>query len=86
MSLYYEGKYADAESEARTLLAIQERVLGLEHPDTLKTRNNLAGTLCAEGGYVGYLLVGSRSQDTEMQSCGSSSLPSLNLSSPITLV
>ena len=35
MGLQSLGKYAEAEQEYRAVLAIKERVLGAEHPDTL---------------------------------------------------
>ncbi len=41
--LYYgQGEYAEAESLYRRALAIQERVLGPEHPDVAASVNNLA--------------------------------------------
>ena len=33
----------------RELLPLREKVLGREHPDTLTTRNNLAGAIHAQG-------------------------------------
>jgi hypothetical protein len=47
------GSLVSETSEARALLAIQEKVYSPEHPDTLKARNNLAGTLSTEGKYAG---------------------------------
>ncbi|WP_157745079.1 tetratricopeptide repeat protein [Micromonospora coxensis] len=40
--LHSQGRYDEAETELRELLATQTRVLGAEHPDTLTTRHNLA--------------------------------------------
>ena len=37
------------EAEYRTLLKLREKVLGSEHPDTLKTCSNLAVCLRSEG-------------------------------------
>src|SRR5262249_47587593 len=39
--LYDKGQYSDAERMFRVVLQERERVLGPEHPDTLKTRNDL---------------------------------------------
>ena len=47
-----EGKYAEAEAEYRAVLKLREKVLGPEHPDTLASRNNLAGALYGEGKYA----------------------------------
>ena len=46
------GEYADAESELRAVLKIQEKVLGPEHLDTLWTRNDLADALEGQGKYA----------------------------------
>ena len=46
-----QGKYSEAEKEHRAVLAIQEHVLGPKHPDTLRSRNNLANALQNQGKY-----------------------------------
>ena len=51
-ALRAQGKNAEAEAEHRSVLAIRQRVLGAEHPDTLTTRNNLAAALRAQGKYA----------------------------------
>ena len=51
-ALHDQGRYAEAESELRDIIAIQERVLGPEHPDTLSSRNNLANALSSQGKYA----------------------------------
>lgn len=43
---------AEAETEEREVLKLDEKVLGPEHPDTLDTRANLAGALLHQGRYV----------------------------------
>ena len=43
------GKIPETEAEHRALLASQERLLGPEHPDVLKTRHNLAERLALSG-------------------------------------
>jgi tetratricopeptide (TPR) repeat protein len=43
------GRFAQAEELNRETLLIQERVLGLEHPDTLATRINLALSIAEQG-------------------------------------
>ena len=48
-NLYGKGKPAEAENLWRAALAIRERVLGAEHPDTLSSRMNLALVLLAQG-------------------------------------
>jgi hypothetical protein len=40
-----QGRYEQAETECRAVLAAQTAVLGAEHPDTLTTRHNLATML-----------------------------------------
>ena len=51
-ALVSQGNYVEAEKEHRAVRAIRERVLGLEHPDSMKSRNNLALVLRAQGKYV----------------------------------
>jgi hypothetical protein len=51
--LYYsQAKYAQAEEFASETLQIRRRVLGLDHPDTLRSRNNLANTYQEQGKYA----------------------------------
>ena len=45
------GKYAEAEQIARQALQLMEKVLGKEHPDTLRSMNNLALILNNQGKY-----------------------------------
>ncbi len=45
------GKYAEAETEDRNVLKLDEKVLGPEHPDSLDTRSNLALALLHQGKY-----------------------------------
>ena len=40
-----QGKYGEAEEMHRQALALKETVLGKEHPDTLRSTNNLASVL-----------------------------------------
>ena len=40
-----QGKHAEADALYREVLAMQKRVLGDEHPDTLRTVRNLPNTL-----------------------------------------
>jgi len=49
--LYGQGKYAEAIPLAQRVLAVQETVLGAEHPDVATALNNLAGLYRAEGRY-----------------------------------
>jgi len=42
------GHYAEAEKLQRETLALQRRILGPEHPDTLRSMNNLANSLVHE--------------------------------------
>jgi tetratricopeptide (TPR) repeat protein len=46
-----QGKYDEAETMHRQTLAMKEKVLGKEHPDTLTTMNNLALVLNKQGKY-----------------------------------
>jgi tetratricopeptide (TPR) repeat protein len=46
------GKYAEAEQMYRQTLELGEKVLGLEHPDTLTSMNNLAVVLRSQGKYA----------------------------------
>jgi tetratricopeptide (TPR) repeat protein len=45
------GQYAVAEASHRQALLLREEVLGLEHPDTLTSMNNLAQALDRQGKY-----------------------------------
>ncbi|MBX0329920.1 tetratricopeptide repeat protein [Oscillochloris sp. ZM17-4] len=45
------GAYAEAQPYLERALAISERVLGAEHPDTATSLNNLAGLYRAQGNY-----------------------------------
>ncbi|AUB83307.1 tetratricopeptide repeat protein [Candidatus Thiodictyon syntrophicum] len=49
--LLQEGRYAEAEPVARLALERGERVLGAEHPNTLKSVNNLGFLYEAQGRY-----------------------------------
>jgi Flp pilus assembly protein TadD len=51
LALYAQGKYSEAETMYRETLAVLQRVLGSEHPDTLSTANNLAIALKSQGKY-----------------------------------
>jgi Flp pilus assembly protein TadD len=46
----YHGNLGIREGECRTVLAIQQRVLGDRHPNTLETRNGLAWVLAEQRG------------------------------------
>jgi tetratricopeptide (TPR) repeat protein len=46
------GRYAEAEPLYRRALAIDEKALGLKHPDVATSLNNLAGLLYKQGKYV----------------------------------
>ncbi len=43
------GKYDEAEPLYRRALAIREKALGPQHPDTATSINNLAGLLASQG-------------------------------------
>ena len=47
------GDYAAAEPLSRRALAIDEKVLGPDHPEVAIDLNNLAKLLYAEGNYAG---------------------------------
>ncbi len=51
VALLKSGKYAEAEPLARAALDQSERVLGVEHPDTLTSVSNLAALCDAQGRY-----------------------------------
>lgn len=44
-----QGRYAEARQALSSALAVQQRVFGPDHPDTLNTRSNLAGVLMMDG-------------------------------------
>ena len=50
-ALHGQGNYVSAETMYRELLAVQQRVLGSEHPNTLNSANNLATALKYQGKY-----------------------------------
>jgi tetratricopeptide (TPR) repeat protein len=47
-----QGQYNNAERILREVIPEYERALGSEHPDTLRTRNNLASALLYQGTYA----------------------------------
>ncbi|KUM60368.1 hypothetical protein ACN42_g6761 [Penicillium freii] len=49
--LYYDGRYREAETVSQMVLASREKVLGLEHPDTLTSVSNLGLVLDSQGKY-----------------------------------
>jgi hypothetical protein len=49
--LMLQGRFAEAEKMQQETLTAGERVLGKEHPDTLKSRNNLANVLNQRGNH-----------------------------------
>ncbi len=51
MVLEKQGRYSEAEPLYRRALAIREKVLGAEHPDTAASLNDLAAVLEARGRY-----------------------------------
>ena len=51
-TLSHQGKYAEAETEYREVLKLDEKVLGAEHPETLLTWNGLGNVLDVEGRYA----------------------------------
>jgi hypothetical protein len=51
ISLNAQCKYGEAETMYRETLAVQQRVLGSEHPDTLFMANNVGISLNAQGKY-----------------------------------
>ena len=50
-SLSRQGKYDEAETMEREVLAVRQRVLGAEHPGTLTAAGNLAQSLSDQGKY-----------------------------------
>jgi tetratricopeptide (TPR) repeat protein len=46
-----QGKYEEAEPLYRRALAVREKQLGAEHPDTALSLNNLAGLYHVQGKY-----------------------------------
>ena len=53
MSLHDAGDYAEAEPLLRRALAITEKALGPDHPNTATSLNNLAGLLESSSDYAG---------------------------------
>jgi len=49
LTLGEQGRDAEADKLLRETLDIQRHVLGIEHPDTLKSMTNLASVLYNEG-------------------------------------
>ena len=50
---FERGAYASAHRLQEQVLAVRRRVFGEEHPDTLTSMSNLAGTLRAQGDHAG---------------------------------
>jgi ATP/maltotriose-dependent transcriptional regulator MalT len=65
-----EGKYAEAETEYRSVLTLREKVVGGEHPDTLATCFNLATCLRAEGNASDAKALAQRAVDGARKSLG----------------
>jgi Flp pilus assembly protein TadD len=53
LTLYAQGDLAGARKLQEQVLEAWVRLLGKEHPDTLRAMNNLAGTLYAQGDLAG---------------------------------
>jgi tetratricopeptide (TPR) repeat protein len=51
-ALLSQGKYAEAETMYRKVVAVQQRVMGPVHPNTLGTTMNLASALVKQGKYL----------------------------------
>ena len=51
MCLLSDGRYSEAESHLLEVTEIRQRVLGVEHPDTLTSVSNLASVLGRQGKY-----------------------------------
>ena len=51
VSLSDQGKFDEAEKMQREVLAVSQRVLGAEHPDTLTAAGNLDASLSGQGKY-----------------------------------
>jgi tetratricopeptide (TPR) repeat protein len=51
-ALCHQGKYADAEREYPSVLKLQEKVMGPEHPNTLLTRSDLAEVFYHQNKYT----------------------------------
>ena len=52
IKLYQQGRYAEAIALGKETLAIREKALGPDHPDTAKSLNNLAALYRAQGSYA----------------------------------
>ena len=70
VELYQAGRYAEAEPLAQRALAIRERVLGREHPDTLTSVNNLAQLYRRQGRYTEAEQLQRRSLDARERGLG----------------
>ncbi len=51
LALNNHGKYDEALRIYEGVVNVKERVLGVEHPDTLATRHNMASALNEQGKY-----------------------------------
>ena len=49
LCLYSDGRYKEAEKSFSQVIEIRQKVLGLEHPNTLTSMNNLASTFWNQG-------------------------------------
>jgi hypothetical protein len=49
MCLYGDGRYNEAEKSFFDVMETRKRILGIEHPDTLTSINNLASTYSDQG-------------------------------------
>jgi ankyrin repeat protein len=63
--LHQQGKYTEAEAMDRQTLQLKETILGKEHPETLRSMNNLALSLHQQGKYTEALHIAAQSSSSE---------------------
>jgi len=80
------GLYPEAAKQLERALELRRRVLGLNHPDTLKSMNNLAHVYWHEGKYAQAEALDSQTLETNRRLLGSEQPDTLNSMNDLALV
>ena len=68
--LLVKGRYDDAEASMLRVLDARERTQGLEHPDTLSTKGDIASIYASQGRYADALALHLRTLEAQERTLG----------------